>query len=849
MGLVINPTAFRIGYVKAWTDAWYVHRMHYPVFVHKSLEIKILLQYILLRSYPTQWSHWIYSHATYYYLGNKFQISLFVYDGNDSYKYFRFAKEHKYGWFRKSKFIKFWTKKQLLDLQFFYQRWFLVCQAMNFDLESLTLDNIRWRVEKRRIRKIEGLRKKYGRFWVAREELFIWKYPISIFSENSYNKMGMTILNSLFKIYMLPRIKRTYEKRDLERIYLSRKVLKSHKMFYFFFSYIEKILKYNPTYPVALFNRLTYKMIYRTFCLFFIFKPYWKNLSSLYELLLLYINVNSKIKIYILDNRHLNASYLARYIITCLRARFDYRDTMIPIRKTLLKIMLAKRWRPIKDIKKKNWKLYLERYNILMKDRIYFHLVNSDMVKMFFFRLKKIKKIKKIIRWPVNKFKIFNFKEFKKSLNSLKSYYKVYENNLSFFKNKKLFLKNKKLFFKRFIKVNVLFQKKKFIKYIFWNKNYLKKNINIKLSFFRYRIKKGFWKHLKKRLYKYFQIYLCKLHRLLLCKTMFVYIYLLKRKININFSFFKFFNHKLKKFVIKAAVWKKKRKFIKYALKKAYARRYRSLYRMKLDLKQSYLKKNLKWIAVKRWFSRKNRKRWFLAIKKNNIMLKVMNDNFIILKMIRLRNFKRKIILYNFSFKKNYKNIKNFIFYIFNLFVFNFGIYKKWFFYNKSFFFKEIFIYKKKTFLRNQSNLFFFNLLDQYTIIYKPFIFNIKLYKSYIFNVLNLIDPNMQFIEKKPRKYNLEEMPLKDKFRRLRVLEGGSNSLLYGYKFHFVGRFTRKQKAASLWFAKGANSVSSMRVDVDYGFYSLALRYSACTLKVWLYKNRGYSYKYGYRLV
>jgi hypothetical protein len=55
-----------------------------------------------------------------------------------------------------------------------------------------------------------------------------------------------------------------------------------------------------------------------------------------------------------------------------------------------------------------------------------------------------------------------------------------------------------------------------------------------------------------------------------------------------------------------------------------------------------------------------------------------------------------------------------------------------------------------------------------------------------------------QIAPKTPKKYELEEMPLKDKFRRLRALEGGSRSILYGYKFHFVGRFTRKQKAASL---------------------------------------------------
>jgi len=398
MGLVINPTAFRIGHVKAWTDAWYLHRMHYPVFVHKSLEIKALLQYVLLRCYPSQWSHWVYSHATYYYIGNKFKISLFVYDGNDPYQYHRLAKKHKYGWFRKSKFIKYWTKKQLLDLQFFYQRWFLLCQAMNFDFEELSLDSLRWRVRKRHIKKMEGLRKKYGKYWVAREDLFIWRFPISVTEDDSYNKMGMTLLNMLFKRYIMPKVKRSFKSRDFSLVHTGYKVLNSHKIFYFFFAYIDMILKYVPTYPVGLFNRLTYKICYRFFRMYFVFKPYWVNLSKLYELILLYINVNSKIKVYLLDNRHLNASYLARYIITCLRRKFDYRDTMIPIKKTLLKIMLAKRWRPIKDLKKKSWEIYFQRYKSLLKDRIYFHLINADMIKMFLYRLKILWKFKKFFK-------------------------------------------------------------------------------------------------------------------------------------------------------------------------------------------------------------------------------------------------------------------------------------------------------------------------------------------------------------------------------------------------------------------------------------------------------------------
>jgi len=162
-------------------------------------------------------------------------------------------------------------------------------------------------------------------------------------NKGSYNKFGIPILNLLYKLYIMPRVKRSFRSPDLALVDSSYTVLKSHRIFYFFFSYINKILKYIPIYPVGLFNRLTYKMCYRFFRMYFIFKPYWINLCKLYELILLYINVNSKIRVFILDNNHLNAAYLARYIVTCLRARFDYRDTMIPIKKTLLKIMLSRR--------------------------------------------------------------------------------------------------------------------------------------------------------------------------------------------------------------------------------------------------------------------------------------------------------------------------------------------------------------------------------------------------------------------------------------------------------------------------------------------------------------------------
>ena len=40
-------------------------------------------------------------------------------------------------------------------------------------------------------------------------------------------------------------------------------------------------------------------------------------------------------------------------------------------------------------------------------------------------------------------------------------------------------------------------------------------------------------------------------------------------------------------------------------------------------------------------------------------------------------------------------------------------------------------------------------------------------------------------------------MPLGNKIKRLELLDN-KIALLYGYKFHFVGRFTRKQQSANL---------------------------------------------------
>lgn len=864
MGLVINPTAFRIGHVLTWTDAWYLHRMHYSVFVHKSLEIKTLLQYILLNRYPSKLSHWVYSHITYYFKNNKFFINLFVYDGNDPHGYFMLAKEHKYGWFRKVRLGRFWTKKQLLDLQFFYQRWFLLCQAMNFDLEKLELDSLKWRVKERELRKISNLRKKYGRSWVAREELFIWKFPISMASKGSYNKMGVKMLNLLYKLFILPKIKKVFCSKDFNLIYTANNVVKSYKKLYFFFSYIDRIFKIIPSYPVGLYNRWTHKTIYKFFRMYFVFKPYWINLSKLYELILVYINVNSKIKVYLLDNIHLNASYLARYIMTCLRLKFDYRDTMIPIKKTLLKIMFAKRWRPIRDFKKKNWEFFLERYKYLLKDRLKFHLITNDVVKMSLYRHKLLKRMKRMFRKvKYSRFSIFNFFSLKKNLVSL--YNKSFNVDGYFLKNVILnihlrsfsrfkfngfyFLKNCRYnFFNKIIKFKHLKNKiSNKISFFFFNKKKLKTNFIFKKDILSYINRLNNLLHIKRILFVKRKILFWDIQLLVLLKQILFSCMWISRLETINrlysFTYRTSFSERFSRLNIKSWYWARKRRRLKQRLYALTKKNYKRQNRIKMESDFSLLKLRMGWPYMRGWF--RKRKRLFRPLKGRFVKFRVaykksIPSAFLAFGLTKINFFYIPgLIEYfnSFDFELHYSICKNY-FYRNNLY-----------FYDKNYKRNYYNVFLRADIKRGFSNLFFFFFLFQYSFIYKPFTFNIDLYKKYIYNVLNLPDVDSQFIANKQKKKDLEEMPLKDKFKRLKILEGGTRSLLYGYKFHFVGRFTRKQKAASLWFAKGANSVSSMRVDVDYGFHTIALRYSACTLKVWLYRNRGYSFKYGYRLV
>jgi hypothetical protein len=111
---------------------------------------------------------------------------------------------------------------------------------------------------------------------------------------------------------------------------------------------------------------------------------------------------------------------------------------------------------------------------------------------------------------------------------------------------------------------------------------------------------------------------------------------------------------------------------------------------------------------------------------------------------------------------------------------------------------KDVYFDKLLTFGRGYFASFAEFFMSTYSRKFLPFIFNLDFYGNYLQKIKNLPFFKEQVRPRQIKKKNLLFTPLINKFRRLRFLEGKKNSLLYGYKFHFSGRFTRKQKAASL---------------------------------------------------
>jgi len=60
---------------------------------------------------------------------------------------------------------------------------------------------------------------------------------------------------------------------------------------------------------------------------------------------------------------------------------------------------------------------------------------------------------------------------------------------------------------------------------------------------------------------------------------------------------------------------------------------------------------------------------------------------------------------------------------------------------------------------------------------------------------------------------------------------------LFGFKFHFRGRFSRKQRAGSFLVSKGNMPLTTLSSHIDYAFLTMPLDNSVVSIKVWLFRN------------
>lgn len=152
------------------------------------------------------------------------------------------------------------------------------------------------------------------------------------------------------------------------------------------------------------------------------------------------------------------------------------------------------------------------------------------------------------------------------------------------------------------------------------------------------------------------------------------------------------------------------------------------------------------------------------------------------------------------------------------------------FFYSDSSCLKYYLAFNEDTNYVGRDNFHVF-LSSRYNYVSFPIIIN-----NYFVYINSLVDSFDKTFSLQTKFISDKLLPYGDKIVRVKARDH-VKSFLYGFKFHFVGRFTRKQQSASMWFRQGFLPSSSMKAEVDYGIFTIPLKFSACTVKVWLYKG------------
>ena len=267
--------------------------------------------------------------------------------------------------------------------------------------------------------------------------------------------------------------------------------------------------------------------------------------------------------------------------------------------------------------------------------------------------------------------------------------------------------------------------------------------------------------------------------------------------------------------------------------------------------------------------------------KKTRLNYKIYNiDNYKEKFNIYIKKEKKKFFFFLFFFYSLYNLIyfmyynKNFIWISFNIYLYKQYI-NKYYFNNYSYlFFKKFYILKliKYMLIKFKYKLFFYWVNKNYFKIIKKFL-NLKFFNNFYFFKVQEYTNKILFI-----KYILNNALLINfklyikvktdllllsklffnfylnfiyiKYLWLKYIEFNKHnirniykikykSILMGYKISFKGRFSRKQRASSLWFHKGKVPLNSINLNIDYNFITIPLKNSLVSIKLWLYINKG----------
>lgn len=206
-----------------------------------------------------------------------------------------------------------------------------------------------------------------------------------------------------------------------------------------------------------------------------------------------------------------------------------------------------------------------------------------------------------------------------------------------------------------------------------------------------------------------------------------------------------------------------------------------------------------------------------------------------------------------------------------------------WFFDKFSNFHKLLIGFSKNFFLKRQAFLLFFNYDLFYIKNHLEFVFNEVFFDFFLnsqdsifffvlfddlFSTFNIIFNNRFRIFFEPKgffavnvlynrlikfnywKYNYKWLINFNNLNKskLRSERHFLKSGLLGFKIHFRGRFSRKQRAAYLTFREGLLPLNTLSADIDYSFNSVPLQNSLVSVKVWLYKTTNFQ-KWYIRLI